>query len=309
MQIPDSVLQCSIMEQNNDTFNEYDTTVDMIKKYILTNTIQVTMAETRFYKNLAISKRKADEQGFLNVNESMALKSARFRIYNSDSGAVYSHAEKVRKAEEVKGALENIKKNSATKYELNNRFKEWKENNSNYNDIMIAIGESQIERLHDLGLSLDKLISQKEGFKHVKTVLENAVQEGKISQGQVMSFKLGTWHYLSAPNLSSLVGKKQNEVRRGQSAIPFPAEVQEKPAVTPDEAISVKTPEAILAAKVVLDEVIKRCGQPAGTPVLPGKIIPLLDLAETREYITKEERQVFEKNLQPLIDTANAKDE
>ena len=57
------------MEQNNDSFNEYDTTVDMVKKYILTNTIQVTMAETRFYKNLAISKRKADEQGFLNVNE------------------------------------------------------------------------------------------------------------------------------------------------------------------------------------------------------------------------------------------------
>jgi hypothetical protein len=297
------------MEQNNDTFNEYDTTVDMVKKYILTNTIQVTMAETRFYKNLAISKRKNDEQGFLNVNESMALKSARFRIYNGDSGAVYSHAEKVRKAEEVKGALENIKKNSATKYELNNRFKEWKENNSNYNDIMIAIGESQIERLHDLGLSLDKLTSQKEGFNHVKTVLENAVQEGKIAPGQVMSFKLGTWHYLSAPNLSALVGKKQKDVKRSQSASPLPAEVQEKPAVTPDESISVKTPEAILAAKVVLDEIIKRCGYPAGTPVLPEKIIPLLDLAETREYITKEERQVFEKNLQPLIDTANAKEE
>jgi len=296
------------MEQNDDNFNEYDTTVDMIKKYILTNTIQVTMAETRFYKNLAISKRKNDEQ-VVNVTESMALKSARFRIYNSDSGAVYSHAEKVRKAEEVKGALENIKKNSPTKYELNNRFKEWKENNSNYNDIMIAIGESQIERLHELGLSLDKLTSQKDGFKHVKAVLDNAVQEGKISSSQVMSFKLGTWHYLSAPNLSSLVGKKQNEVRRSQSVISPPAEIKEKPAVTPDESISVKTPEAVLAAKVVLDEVIKRCGYPAGTPVLPEKIIPLLDLAETRGYITKEERQVFEKNLQPLIESETAKEE
>jgi len=296
------------MEQNDDAFNEYDTTVDMIKKYILTNTIQVTMAETRFYKNLAISKRKNDEQ-VVNVTESMALKSARFRIYNSDSGAVYSHAEKVRKAEEVKMALENIKKNSPTKYELNNRFKEWKDNNSNYNDIMIAIGESQIERLHELGLSLDKLTSQKEGFKHVKTVLEDAVQEGKISPKQVMSFKLGTWHYLSAPNLSSLIGKKQNDVRRGLSVSSPPAEVKEKPAVTPDESISVKTPEALLAAKVVLDEIIKRCGYPAGTPVLPGKIIPLLDLAETREYITGEERKAFEKSLQPLIETANAKEE
>jgi len=296
------------MEQNDDTFNEYDTTVDMIKKYILTNTIQVTMAETRFYKNLAISKRKNDEQ-VVNVTESMALKSARFRIYNSDSGAVYSHAEKVRKADEVKGALENMKKNSATKHELNNRFKEWKENNSNYTEIMIAIGESQIERLHELGLSLDKLTSQKDGFKHVKAVLDNAVQEGKISPGQVISFKLGTWHYLSAPNLRALVGKKQNEVRRSQSVSPIPVEVQEESDVTPDESISVKTPEALLAAKVVLDEIIKRCGYPAGTPVLPEKIIPLLDLAESREYITKEERQVFEKNLQPLIDTAQTKEE
>jgi len=296
------------MEQNNDSFNEYDTTVDMVKKYILTNTIQVTMAETRFYKNLAISKRKNDEQ-VVNVYESMALKSARFRIYNSDSGAVYSHAEKVRKAEEVKSALENMKKNSPTKYELNNRFKEWKENNSNYNDIMIAIGESQIERLHELGLSLDKLTSQKEGFKHVKAVLDNAVQQGIISPGQVISYKLGTWHYLSAPNLSSLVGKKLNDVKRSQSVISLPAEVKEKPADTPDESISAKTPEALLAAKVVLDEIIKRCGYPAGTPVLPGKIIPLLDLAENREYITGEERQVFQKTLQPLIESEPAKKE
>ena len=296
------------MEQNDDNFNEYDTTVDMIKKYILTNTIQVTMAETRFYKNLAISKRKNDEQ-VVNVHESMALKSARFRIYNSDSGAVYSHAEKVRKAEEVKAALENIKKNSPTKYELNNRFKEWKENNSNYNDIMIAIGESQIERLYELGLSLEKLTSQKEGFKHVKAVLDNAVQQGIISPGQVISYKLGTWHYLSAPNLSSLVGKKQNDVKRSQSLISLPAEVKEKPAGKPDESVAAKSPEALLAAKVVLDEIIKRCGYPAGTPVLPGKIIPLLDLAENREYITGEERQVFQKTLQPLIDSEPAKEE
>jgi hypothetical protein len=296
------------MEQTDDSFNEYDTTVDMVKKYILTNTIQVTMAETRFYKNLAISKRKNDEQ-IINIHESMALKSARFRIYNSDSGAVYSHAEKVRKAEEVKAALENMKKNSATKYELNNRFKEWKENNSNYNDIMIAIGESQIERLYELGLSLDKLTSQKEGFKHVKAVLENAVQQGIISPGQVMSYKLGTWHYLSAPNLSSLVGKKQNDVKRGQPVISLPAEVRDKPAGTPDESVATKTPEALLAAKVVLDEIIKRCGYPAGTPVLPGKIIPLLDLAENRGYITSEERQVFQKTLQPLIESEPAKEE
>ena len=296
----------STMEQNNDTFNEYDTTVDMVKKYIVTKTIHVTMAETRFYKNLAITKRKADEQGFLNIHESMALKSARFRIYNGDSGAVYSHAEKVRKAEEVKAALDTMKKNSATKHELNNRFKEWKKNNKNYNDIMNAIGEAQIERLRALGLSLDKLTSQKEGFKHVKTVLENAVLEGKISPAQVMSYKLGTWHYLSTPSLRGPAGKKQDDAHPGQSAPPPPVKVQKKPAVTQDESILPKTPEALLAAKVVLDDIVQRCGYPAGTPVLPAKILPLLNLAETRGYITREERPAFEKTLQPLMDDALA---
>ena len=290
MQIPAFVLPYSNMEQDNTTFNEYDTTVDMVKKYILTNTIQVTMAETRFYKNLAISKRKNDGQGFLDVTESMALKSARFRIYNGDSGAVYSHAEKVRKAEEVKSALERIKKNSATNYELNKRFKEWKENNTNYDDIMVAIGESQIERLHTLGLSLDKLTSQKEGFKHVKDVLENAVQEGKIAPDQVMSFKLGAWHYLSAPRFRSLAIQKQNDAKPSPAAIPQ------------DGSISQKTPEALLAAQVVLDEIIQRCKLPAGTQVQPAKILPLLDLAENKGYISGEERPGFEKALQPLLD-------
>ena len=297
------------MEQNNESFNEYDTTVDMVKKYIITNTIHVTMAETRFYKNLAITKRKADEQGFLNINESMALKSARFRIYNGDSGAVYSHAEKVRKAEEVKEALETMKKNSATKHELNNTFKEWKKNNANYNDIMNAIGESQIEKLHTLGLSPDKLTSQKEGFKHVKTVLENAVQEGKISPIQVMSYKLGIWHYLSAPNLRNLAGKKQDGAKPVQSAPPLTPEVKKKSADTQDESILPKTPEAILAAKVALSQIIERCGYPAETPVKPAKILPLLNLAETRGYITKEERPAFEKALQPLMDDALANGE
>jgi len=296
------------MEQNSDTFNEYDMTVDMVKKYILTNTIQVTMAETRFYKNLAITKRKADEQGFLNVNESMALKSARFRIYNGDSGAVYSHAEKVRKAEEIKETLDTMKNNSATKYELNNRFKEWKVNNTDYSNIMVAIGESQIERMYELGLSLDKLTSQKDGYKHVKAILDDAEKEGKISPEQVMSYKLGTWHYLSAPKFRKLIEKKQNDVKQSQSAVPLPVDIQKKSAVTPDESISVKTPEAILAAKVVLDEIIQRCGYPAGTPVQSAKIIPLLDLAENRGFITKEERLAFEKTLQPLIDTAPVKE-
>ena len=287
------------MEQNNAAYNEYDTTVDMVDKYIITNTIQVTMAETRFYKNLSNFKRKANEQGFISVDESMALKSARFHIYNGDSGAVCSHAEKVRKAQEVKTALEIMKKNSATKYELNNRFKEWKENNSNYNEIMVAIGESQIQRLHALGLSLDKLTSQKEGFKHVKAVLEEAVKAGKISPDQVMSYKLGTWRYLSVPNLHGLVEQKQNDAKYGQSA---PTEVQKEIAVTQDKSIPQKTPEAILAAKVVLDEIIQRCGYPAGTPVQSAKILPLLDLAEARGYIAKEERAGFEKTLQPLID-------
>jgi hypothetical protein len=285
------------MEQDNNAFNEYDTTVDMVKKYILTNTIQVTMAETRFYKNLAISKRKADEQGFLDVTESMTLKSARFRIYNGDSGAVYSHAEKVRKAEEVKSALERIKKNSATNYELNKRFKEWKENNSNYSDIMVAIGESQIERLHTFGLSLDKLTSQKEGFKHVKDVLENAVQEGKIAPDQVMSYKLGAWHYLSAPRFRSLA-----ELNSAKSGAALPADAQDKPDAAQGGSISQKTPEALLAAQVVLDEIIQRCKLPAGTQVQPAKIPPLLDLAENKGYISKEERPGFEKALQPLLD-------
>ena len=289
------------MEQNNSTYNEYDTTVDMVEKYILANTIQVTMAETRFYKNLSNTKKKADEQGFGNLRESMALKSARFRIYNGDSGAVYSHAEKVRKAEEVKTALETMKKNSATRTELNNRFKEWKTNNENYNEIMIAIGESQIEKLYDLGLSLEKLTSQKEGFKHVKAILENAVQEGKIPPEQVMSYKLGSWHYLSTPQFRSLAVQKQNNAKPSQSASPLPTNVQKKPDVTQDSSITIKTPEALLAAQVVLDEIIKRCGYPAGTPVQSAKIIPLLDLAETREYITKDERQGFEKALQPLL--------
>jgi hypothetical protein len=293
------------MEQNNDTFNEYDTTVDMVKQYIMSNTIQVTMAETRFYKNLAISKRKADEQGVANINESMALKSARFRIYNGDSGAVCSHAEKVRKAEEVKSALETMKKNSATKHELNNRFKEWKEINSNYKEIMVAIGESQIERLHVFGLSPDKLTSQKEGFKHVKDVLENAVKEGKISPSQVMSFKLGTWHYLSAPSFRSAAEQKQDDAKSGQSVLPLPAKAQNNSADTQDKSIPIKTPEALLAAKVVLDEIIQRCGQPAGTPVQPAKILPLLDLAEKKGFITKEERLGFEKALKPLIDSAS----
>jgi len=293
------------MEQNNDTFNEYDTTVDLVKKYILANTIQVTMAETRFYKNLYNSKRKADEQGIISINESMALKSARFRIYNGDSGAVYSHAEKVRKAEEVKDALERIKENSPTKYELNNRFKEWKEDNSSYNEMMVAIGESQIERLHELGLSLDKLTSAKEGFEHVKSVLDSAVHEGKISPGQVMGFKLGTWRYLSAPNFHELVEQKQHDVKFGPSVLPLPhKEAEKETAVTPDESIPQKTPEALLAAKVALAKVIKRCGYPEGTPVQPAKIIPLLDLAEHKGFITKEERPVFEKNLQPLITSA-----
>jgi len=288
------------MEQNNNTYNEYDTTVDMVKKYILTNTIQVTMAETRFYKNLSNSKRKGDEQGYANIGESMTLKSARFRIYNNDSGAVYSHAEKVRKAEEVKSALETMKKNSATRTELNNRFKEWKENNANYNEIMVAIGESQIEKLHTFGLSLDKLTSQKEGFEHVKAVLENAVQEGKIPPDQVMSYKLGAWRYLCTPSLHSHIEQKQNEI---ESAI-HPTEVQNKTAVTPDGSISPKTPEALLAAKVVLDEIIQRCKYPAGTTVPPAKILPLLDLAETKGFVTKEERPGFEKALQPLLDAA-----
>jgi hypothetical protein len=292
------------MEQNSGSFNEYDTTLDMVDKYILTNTIQVTMAETRFYKNLSNSKRKADEQGFGNIRESMALKSARFRIYNGDSGAVYSHAEKVRKAEEVKASLETIKKNSATKYELNNRFKEWKENNENYNEIMVAIGEAQIERLHSLGLSLDKLTSQKEGFEHVKTVLENAVQEGKISPGQVMSYKLGTWWYLSNPNLHSHIEQMQSEANA-----PPHTEAQNKTAVTPDKSIPQSTPEALLAAKVVLDEIIQRCGYPAGTTIPPEKILPLLDLAEAKGFITKEERPGFEKALQPLVDSALTKGE
>ena len=295
------------MEQNNDTFNEYDTTVDMVEKYILANTIQVTMAETRFYKNIANSKKKADEQGFANLRESMALKSARFRIYNGDSGAVYSHAEKVRKAEEVKAALDRMKENAATKYELNNRFKEWKENNTSYNDIMVAIGESQIERLHELGLSLDKLTSQKEGFKHVKAVLENAVKEGKISPGQVMSYKLGTWQYLSTPNFRSFVEQKQNDDKPGQFAPPLPPEVQNKTAVTLDKSISQKTPEALLAAKVALAEILQRCKYPAGTPVQPAKILPLLNIAETKGFITKEERPAFEKALQPLVDAALTK--
>jgi hypothetical protein len=291
------------MEQNNSTYNEYDTTVDMVEKYILANTIQVTMAETRFYKNLSNTKKKADEQGFGNLRESMALKSARFRIYNGDSGAVYSHAEKVRKAEEVKTALETMKKNSATRTELNNRFKEWKTNNENYNEIMIAIGESQIERLHALGLSLDKLTSQKEGFEHVKAVLENAVQEGEISPGQVMSYKLGTWRYLSAPNHHNLAEQKQNDTDQS----PFsPNEDQKKAAVTPGESITPKTPEAILAAKVVLTEIIQRCGYPAGTTIPPEKILPLLGIAETKGFITKEERPGFEKALQPLLDDAHA---
>ena len=297
------------MEQNNDTFNEYDTTVDMVKKYILTNTIQVTMAETRFYKNLAISKRKADEQGFLDVTESMTLKSARFRIYNGDSGAVYSHAEKVRKAEEVKSALERIKKNSATNYELNKRFKEWKENNTNYNDIMVAIGESQIEKLHMLGLSLDRLTSQKEGFEHVKAVLESAVQEGKIAPDQVMSYKLGTWRYLSAPNLRGLVGQKQSGAKLGQSVPALSQEAGNKPSATTNESIVPKTPEALLAAKVVLDEIIQRCKYPAGTQIQPSRILPLLNLAETKGFITKEERPAFEKALRPLIEGAPAKEE
>jgi DNA-binding PadR family transcriptional regulator len=291
------------MEQNSGTYNEYDTTVDMVGKYILANTIQVTMAETRFYKNLSNTKKKADEQGFGNLRESMALKSARFRIYNGDSGAVYSHAEKVRKAEEIKTALETMKRNSATNTELNNRFKEWKENNANYNEIMFAIGESQIERLHELGLSLDKLTSQKEGFEHVKAVLENAVQEGKIASGQVMSYKLGTWRYLSAPNIRSIIGQKQNDAKSGQSPLPS-TEAQKKTPVTPDESISPKTPEALLAAKVVLDEIIQRCGYPAGTQVQSAKILPLLNLAEAKGFITKEERPAFEKALQPLIDAA-----
>ena len=294
------------MERNNNTFNEYDTTVDLVKKYILTNTIHVTMAETRFYKNLAITKRKADEHGFLNIHESMALKSARFRIYNGDSRAVYSHAEKVRKAEEVKEALETMKKKSATKHELNNRFKEWKVTNTNYSDIMIAIGESQIEKLHALGLSLDKLTSQKEGFKHIKAVLENAVQEGKISPKQVMSYKLGTWHYLSAPNLRSSSWEKQDDAKPVQSAPPLPPEAQKKYAVVPDASIIPKTPEALLAAKVALAQVIQRCGYPAETPVLSAKIIPLLNLAETRGYISREERAAFEKALQPLVHSALA---
>jgi hypothetical protein len=290
------------MEQD-DIFNEYDTVVDMVEKYILTNTIQVTMAETRFYKNLSNSKRKTDEQGFTNIRESMALKSARFRIYNNDSGAVYSHAEKVRKAEEVKAALEGMKKKLATKHELNNRFKEWKKNNTNYNEIMVAIGESQIERLHELGLSLDKLTSQKEGFKHVKAVLENAVQAGKISPGQVMSYKLGTWRYLSAPNLHSLIKRKYNDAKLGLSVPPSPSmEIQKKTAVTPDKPIPQKTPEALLPAKVALDKIIQRCGYPAGTSVQPAKILPLLNLAEAKGFITKEERPEFEKALQPLVD-------
>jgi hypothetical protein len=292
------------MEQNNAAFNEYDTTVDMVKQYILSNTIQVSMAETRFYKNLANTKKKVGDDGFSDIHESMALKSARFRIYNGDSGAVYSHAEKVRKAEEVKDALERIKEHSPTKYELNNRFKEWKENNTNYNEIMVAIGESQIERLHELGLSLEKLTSAKEGFEHVKVVLENAVQDGKISPGQVMGYKLGAWHYLNVPNLRSLVEQKQHDANFGQVAIP-PKEVQKKAAVAPDESISPKTPEALLAAKVALAKIVKRCGYPEGTPVQPSKIIPLLSLAETKGFITKEERPVFEKTLQPLIDLAN----
>ena len=298
------------MEKSSDTYNEYDTTVDMVEKYILKNTIQVTMAETHFYKNLSNFKKKSDEQGLANIRESMALKSARFRIYNGDSWDVYSHAEKVRKAEEVKTALETMKKNTPTKYELNNKFKEWKENNANYIEIMVAIGESQIERLHALGLSLDKLTSQKEGFEHVKTVLENAVQEGKISPGQVMSYKLGTWYYLSTPNLRSFAGQKQDDVKIGQPA-PAPPKVQKKPdvTVTPDKPPPQKTPEALLAAKVVLDEIIKRCGYPAGTPVQPAKIFPLLDLAESKGFITKEERPGFEKALQPLVDAAPAKGE
>ena len=283
------------MEQNNETFNEYDTTVDMIGKYVLTNTIQVTMAETRFYKNLSNSKRKADEQGFANICESMALKSARFRIYNGDSGAVYSHAEKVRKAEEVKAALERMKKNSATKYELDKRFKEWKENNASYTEIMVAIGESQIERLHELGLSLDKLTSQKEGFEHIKAVLEDAVKAGKIAPGQVMSYKLGTWQYLKTPNFRNHV----------QSISP---ETQKKTAVTP-ESVSAKTPEALLAAKVALAEIIQRCGYPAETSIQSAKILPLLDLAESKGFITKEERPAFEKALQPLLDAALTKEE
>jgi DNA-binding PadR family transcriptional regulator len=292
------------MEQNSGTYNEYDTTVDMVEKYILANTIQVTMAETRFYKNLSNTKKKADEQGFGNILESMALKSARFRIYNGDSGAVYSHAEKVRKAEEVKTALETMKRNSATHTELNNRFKEWKENNANYNEIMFAIGESQIERLHELGLSLDKLTSQKEGFEHVKAVLEEAVQTGKIASGQIMSYKLGTWRYLSAPNFHDHLEQKQNDAKLGQSAF-HPTEVQKETHATPDESISLKTPEALLAAKVVLEEIIQRCKYPAGTQIQPAKILPLLNLAESKGFITKEERPGFEKALQPLLDEAS----
>ena len=304
MQTPVFMLRYIVMDQNNETFNEYDTTVDMVNKYILTNTIQVTMAETRFYKDLANSKKKAYEPGFAELRESMTLKSARFRIYNNDSGAVFSHAEKVRKAEEVKSALETMKKNSATKYELNNRFKEWKENNANYSEIMVAIGESQIERLHEFGLSLDKLTSQKEGFEHVKAVLENAVQAGKIAPGQVMSYKLGTWRYLSAPNIRSLFKQKQNNAS-GQSASTA-NETQNKTNVTPGSSIPQKTPEALLAAKVALDEIIKRCSYPAGTQVKPEKIVPLLNLAEEKGFITKEERPAFEKALQPLMDTATA---
>ena len=302
MQTHDFMPQYGIMEQNNASFNEYDTTVDMIKKYILSHTIQVTMAETRFYKNLANSKRKSGEQ-FIDVNESMALKSARFRIFNGDSGAVYSHAEKVRKAEEVKDSLDKLKESSPTKYELNNKFKEWKEDNASYNDIMVAIGESQIERLHEYGLSLDKLTSQKEGFEHVKVVLENAVQDGKISPNQVMSYKLGTWRYLSVPNLRGLVEKKQRK-KLSQSAVPTIVEEQKPTAAVPDESLSVKTPEALLAAKVALEKIIQRCGYPEGTPVQPSKIIPLLDLAENKGFISKEERPVFEKTLQPLITSA-----
>ena len=85
---------------------------------------------------------------------------------------------------------------------------------------------------------------------------------------------------------------------------PPPPEAQKETPVTQDNSITPKTPEALLAAKVVLDEIIQRCKYPAGTAVPPAKILPLLDLAETKGFVTKEERPGFEKALQPLLDAA-----